>query len=73
MTTLLALRSKAATSYTWRSKAGRVLTEAEYAALPIDTKELAAARAKFQWRPDPKIVDALCAAERARTAEIGAR
>lgn len=63
--TLAQLRQKASASYSYRSKSGAVITEAQYDAMPSETKEQQAAKAKFQWRPDPKSVDALVSAERA--------
>jgi hypothetical protein len=67
--TLAELRARAAGSYRWRSKSA-VLTADEYQLIPELTKEQKAFKAKFQWRPDPKLVEQLCLAERARTARI---
>lgn len=74
MNDLYALRVRAAASYAWRTKKGTVVSEAQYDAMPEVTEEQRKAKAKFQWRPDPKVIGELVKAERAETARIhGAR
>ena len=43
----------------------REITRAEWDALPAITDEQKKAKAKYQWKPDPKIVNQLVEAERA--------
>lgn len=63
-TTPTTLRSAASVSYAWR-KDGQSITEIQYDAMPEVTKEQAAAKAKWRWGSDPKLVAQLVAGERA--------
>lgn len=67
MTALQDLRAMTTASYTMRAKNGTSISVTEYDAMPSDTKEQKSAKAKYQWRADPKLVKKLVAAERAWT------
>jgi hypothetical protein len=61
--TLAELRRAAPLTYRWR-KGSQALTTNEWANLPESSRK------GFTWRADPKLVEQLCAAERAETARI---
>lgn len=63
-TELTSLRQQASASYRWRNKAGRVVTQQQLDAM--DEKE----RAKYQWKSDPKVIEALVALERQQFAQM---
>lgn len=64
--TLPELRQAAAESYGWRMPDGRTATQEQIDAMKPT------ARAKYQWKPSPAIVAALCEAEKAATARVHA-